>query len=73
MRDRDQRSGNGEEREHARAADDSPLPTERGGTIRAPRDQQQRGAADEPDGGDQVKKPRDDAKDLDGWSLSARC
>jgi hypothetical protein len=73
MRDRDEGGADGDDRQHARAADDPPLPAERGGTIRAPRDEQQRGAPDEPDGRDQVQEARDDAEDLDGSGLSARC
>jgi len=73
MRDRDQRGGEGDEREHARAGDDPPLPAQRGRPIRMSRDQQQGGATDEPDGGDQVQKPRGDAESVDRSGLSARC
>jgi hypothetical protein len=73
VREGHQRGGESEEREPERPADDPPLPTERGGTIRAARDEQQRGATDEADGGDQVQAARDDAEGLDGCGLSARC
>jgi hypothetical protein len=72
LRDGDERGGEGDEGQERGAASDPPLPGQGGGTIRAAGQQQQRGAADEPDGGDQVNEARGDAEDLDGRGLSAR-